>query len=238
MVKVVDARSSAPVTVRRQAGLARDLGAIDPRVVAPLPIGDELVSVVGHHLVTVLPLVKGRVPDLDDPEDAQWLGQQLGRLHASLRQVWSDLPPVASLRIGEHDFLDGDVQIIHGDPGVANFLRDGDDAHVLDLGEAGLGTPGYDVALALFSRRFDVWSRAPGARTPTDNAPDALVAGYEDAVGHPLKPSELADGERVRREALAWWIEHPDQAPVGIRSATPAWREHLARFVRDDRLRS
>jgi len=238
VVKVVDARSSEIATVRRQATLARDLAAIDPRVVAPIAIEvDDLVLVTGHHLVTVLPLVGGRAPDLDDRDDAVWLGRHLARLHASLREVSSDLGLVASLRAGAHGIVTGEEQLIHGDPGASNFLRDGDDAHVLDLGEAGLGTCAYDVSLALFSRRFEVWSRdAPDGPAPDDEAaPEALLEGYETEAGHRPGAEALAEGLGIRREALARWIDDPDQAPIGIRTATPEWRRVLARFVDHER---
>lgn len=233
-VKVVDARLSDAGMVLCQATLARDLAAIDTRVVAPIAIGGEVVLVTGHHLITVSPLVAGRAPDLDDLGDAEWLGRQLARLHSSMRRVSSELPLVASLRAGAGSLPDGDEQLIHGDPGAANFLRDGDDAHVLDLGDAGRGTPAYDVSLALFSRRFEVWSR--GWPTLADDAaPEAILYGYEQEAGHRLSSEELADGLTIRREALAWWIDHPHEAPVGIRTASPEWRGVLARFVDDER---
>lgn len=199
--------------------------------------GNDLVLVTDHHLITVLPLVGGRAPDLDDRDDAVWLGRHLARLHSSLSEVSSDLLLVASLRAGAHGREVGDGQLIHGDPGASNFLRDGDDAHVLDLGEAGLGTPAYDVSLALFSRRFEVWSRdAPDGPTLNDDAaPEALLDGYETEAGRRPGAASLEKGLRVRREALAWWIDNPDEAPIGIRSASPEWRRVLARFVEHER---
>lgn len=237
VVKVVDARWSEPEIVLRQAELAGDLAAIDPRVVAPIAIGGDLLLVIGDHLITVLPRVAGHSPDLDNERDARWLGKQLARLHLSLAQVSSDLPPVASLRVPGNNIGGAEEQLIHGDPGAANFLRDGDDAHVLDLGEAGFGTRAYDVSLALFSRRFEVWSRDARRATGSadDQAPRALIDGYEDEVGHPLSSDALLEGLRLRRGALAWWLNHLQDAPVGIRTASPEWRDHLARFVDDDR---
>ena len=237
VVKAVDGRLTPPAIVHQQAQLAADLAAIDPRVVAPLPVEGQTVLVMGHHLVTVLPFVTGHVPNLDDRTEAEWLGAQLAMLHASMRCVSADLPLVASLRVPGLS-AEGDCQLIHGDPSPANIQRNGDAAHVLDFGEAGLGTPAYDVALALFSRRFQTWRRhseGTGSNAAQDEAPRALHDGYEQASTRELNWQAVEDGLVRRREALAWWLEHLDEAPVGIRTSSAAWRATLARFVNEDR---
>ncbi len=59
-----------------------------------------------------------------------------------------------------------------------------------------------------------------------------FVDEYRSASNQSV-PDEVVDkaiGLRVK--ALGRWIDRPESAPIGIRTATPAWRDSLRAFVR------
>jgi hypothetical protein len=58
-----------------------------------------------------------------------------------------------------------------------------------------------------------------------------FVDEYRSASSQRM-PDELVDESiGLRVQALGRWIDEPESAPIGIRTATPAWRDSLRAFV-------
>lgn len=60
-----------------------------------------------------------------------------------------------------------------------------------------------------------------------------FVDEYRSASGRRVADEPVDEAIRLRVQALRRWVDHPETAPIGIRAATPAWRESLRAFVRE-----
>jgi hypothetical protein len=59
-----------------------------------------------------------------------------------------------------------------------------------------------------------------------------FVDGYRSASGHAVPDELVGRSIALRVQALGRWIDRPETAPIGIRTATPAWHDSLRAFVR------
>lgn len=58
-----------------------------------------------------------------------------------------------------------------------------------------------------------------------------FVEGYTSAAGPRLSEDSLDYFIELRVRALGSWLDNLDSAPIGIRTASPAWRATLRSFV-------
>src|SRR5688572_12790455 len=78
----------ADAAIAEEHGFARELAAAEIPVIAPfeLPRGEDLgdgpVPVFRHYRLAIYPRRGGQWPELGTPDDRQWIGRFLGRIHA------------------------------------------------------------------------------------------------------------------------------------------------------------
>lgn len=209
------------------------LAAVDPRVCAPRPIAGRLVTEVGMGadtvLVTVSDWAEGRALDAGDARDGERMGRSLATLHASMRAIDATaLPPIAALRAAPADLGLGD-QLLHGDYGHGNLRLDGDVVRVFDLDDCGRGPALFDVANAIHMARFAADQTGP--RPHADTFERSLLAGYAAGTGVTLDHEVVRRLVELRLRALLVWLDDLDRAPIGIRTASPAWHAVLRRYA-------
>ena len=96
-------------------------------------------------------------------------------------------------------------------------------------------SPSVDAATAPNLPTVREWA-AVGLRTVGDELQrdhrfrQWFVVAYERA-GRRVDNVALEASIAIRTTALSRWLDAPEQAPIGIRTATPAWRDRLRQFV-------
>ena len=155
----------------------------------------------------------------------------LATLHRSLASLSdTDLPPVAALVANPNDRL-RDGQIIHGDFAAANLILTPSGLRVIDFDECGWGSIEFELGNSLYLELFDAW-RA-GSLDRYHRFRSSFVDAYREAAAAEVDEDLVDEAIRVRASALARWLSTPADAPVGIRTASAAWRKRLHSFIDD-----
>ncbi len=234
VAKVLDAAMvRADVVVERVEAVA-ELARLDPQVCGPILVDGELVMAFESggraYLVTRYEYAAGTALDPTSADDARLMGAGLAQLHASLRGVRRRaLPIVAAL--GATDVVDdGSFQLLHGDFNHDNLRRAGGVLRVFDFDDCGYGPVAFDVANALYMVLFA--SMTTDLRVGYRSFEEAFLAGYGPLDGLGVDPRAVGHFIDVRVRALRVWLDDLGSAPIGIRTAGPAWHEVLRNFVR------
>jgi Ser/Thr protein kinase RdoA (MazF antagonist) len=231
VVKLSDSRL-VDASFHRRIDVAASLAEVNSSVVGPLPIGSNLVTVLDQWLVVAYPTMVGEPPDPTKESDVARLASTLALLHESMAQLGSvDLPLVAALRDRAADTLDwsGQPQLIHGDYSDANTLFAGDEVKVFDFDDCGYGPVEFEIGNTLYMMLFDAWTSTDMRRY--ERFRNWFVDAYRSASGRPADDQAIDSAIAIRVEALSRWLEQPELAPIGIRTATPEWRDSLRAFV-------
>lgn len=210
--------------------LLETLGRVAPGVVAPIQVDRRPVNRRAGWLIVVFPFAPGRAPDIETPSDVALMGRTLAELHRALASIPpSDIGPVAALEFVERPTVGSPPQLLHGDFSTSNLQQHDGRLRVFDFDDCGYGPVEFDVANTLYMELFDA---------VTDDRIDryqkfrtGFVAAYVSESGVDIGDDLLDECIRVRRDALRYWIEHVDQAPIGIRTSPPEWLEQLQGFV-------
>ena len=233
VIKLTDARLVDLQEFETRIGLVRDLAAIDEHAVGPIEIGPSLINHLGGWLAVAYPHVPGPSPDSEDRAEVKGLARSLAALHHSLRRLTTTrpLPLVAALRAGGPlaDALTGPVQLLHGDYSPANVLLNGDHARVIDFDDCGYGPVEFELGNTLYMVLFDA---------TLNNDPRSygrfrqwFCDSYTAEAATGLSEVDLDRSIELRRRALRHWLDHPAEAPIGVRSASPEWRRQLRTFA-------
>jgi Ser/Thr protein kinase RdoA (MazF antagonist) len=227
VAKVTDASLVDRTIFATRVDVVAELGDVDRRVCRPMPVDDRLVTEIEFggqlHLLVCYEYAHG---DAVDNSDAELMGRTLAGLHRSMAQLDRvDLPAVAALSGSTSD----EDQLIHGDFNSGNLRRRDGAVRVFDFDDCGYGPVEFDVANALYMVLFDaVTSGVPAAYSAFR---ERFVVGYRSAVVR--QPTDEALDRFIARrvEALRGWLDDLQQAPIGIRTATPEWHAVLRSFV-------
>jgi len=238
VVKLTDSRL-VDQAYRRRVEMTSVLAEMDDSVVGPLTTDAGVVAELGQWLAVVYPFVVGRTPDIRDEADVRRMATAMANLHRTLQRLAPvDLPAVAALAAAEAP-IDvagfGRRQVLHGDFSSANLMFSERQARVFDFDDCGYGPIEFEVGNTLYMVLFDAAMSSEIERYERFRA--WFVDEYRSASNQSV-PDELLDTSiGLRVQALSRWLDRPETAPIGIRTATPAWRNSLRAFVRsqDDR---
>ena len=207
-------------------------------VVAPVRLNERLVHPLGGWLVTATRFVDGTRLDSASAQDAGLMGQTLAALHRQLAEIQGfALPPVAPLRteldkpeqfeIAEPERADW--QLLHGDFSDANIIRAPDGLRIIDFDDCGYGPPVYDIANSLYMVLFDAEVHGRSDRYRAFRP--AFLDGYRQEQGSAVRTDEIDSMIDRRVDVLERWLGDLSAAPIGIRTASPAWHKTLRNFV-------
>ncbi len=234
VVKLVDSRI-ADTAFPRRIEMSSRLAEANETVVAPISSHAGLVTDLGGWLAVIYPLVEGRMPDIAAEADVRSMAQKLASLHRSLDDLDPvDLPEVAALGGTEWDAdyrVFSRPQLLHGDFSRKNLLFSDRGVRVFDFDDCGYGPIEFEVGNTLYMELFDAAMSSEPLRY--EHFRFWFVDEYRVASGRDLADESIDEAIRLRITALSRWIDQPHTAPIGIRSATPAWRESLRAFVQD-----
>ncbi len=232
VVKLTDGRLVDQAFQRRVEVMSL-LAETDDSVVGPMTTKAGRIVELGGWLAVIYPFVVGETPDVCDEADVRRMATTMAGLHRSLDQLDPvDLPAVAALveaepPTGVEGF--GRRQLLHGDFSPANLLLSDRQVRVFDFDDCGYGPIEFEVGNTLYMVLFDAAMSSEMEHYERFRA--WFVDEYRSASGHGV-PDELVEKSiGLRVQALASWIDHPESAPIGIRVATPAWRDSLRAFV-------
>lgn len=236
VVKLVDRRLADP-SFRQRVVMTAVLAECSDSVVGPIPNGEQLVADLGGWLAVIYPFVEGRSPGIDDEHDVRRAAAELAKLHRALRALEpADLPVVAALAGAAPHGIEatfGPPQLLHGDFSTKNLIFSGQRVRVIDFDDCGYGPIAFEVGNTLYMELFDAFLSADAERYERFRV--WFVDEYRAASGVAVADELIDEAIELRVSALAQWIDDPDTAPIGIRTATPAWRETLRSFVSQHR---
>ncbi len=232
VVKLTDSRL-VDQTFQRRVEVTSLLAEIDNSVVGPLATTAGVIVELGTWLAVVYPFVVGKTPDVCEEAHVRRMATTMASLHRSLQQLDPvDLPTVAA-RAGTEPSPNaagfGRRQLLHGDFSSANLLFSERQVRVFDFDDCGYGPIEFEVGNTLYMVLLDAALSSEMERYERFRA--WFVDEYRSASGNNV-PDELVDESiGLRVQALSRWIDQPESAPIGIRTATPAWRDSLRAFV-------
>ena len=228
IVKLVEA-SRADTAFSERVDVARQVAEINPAVVGPLAMGTELVVSVDRWNAVCYPYVEGTRPSIGDRYDVETMAATLATLHTSLATLTTvDLPPVAALSEMAEGSL-GQCQLIHGDYAAPNLIMTSSGLRVIDFGECGQGSVEVEIGNTLYMVLFDGWHS--GTLDGYHRFRSWFVDAYREAASLHVEDALLDEAIRARARALKQWLARPSEAPTGIRTASPVWRQQLQSFV-------
>ena len=239
VAKVLDATLVDRHELETRLAVTIALSALDGRVCRPVTHDDRMVAeitdgAVHHHYVVCFEFADGPAPDPAEPTDASLMGRELARLHMSMSQLPpTTLPLVAALRAAPPASVatDGEYQLLHGDFNASNLRKANGTVRIFDLDDCGYGPPAFDVANTLYMVLFDAVVHATPRTYSTFK--ESFVSEYADTTRYTFDAGAI-DGFIDRRVAtLAAWLDDVDHAPIGIRTASPAWHSTLRAFVHE-----
>lgn len=262
VVKLVDARHVDLEVLTTRVGMSAQLGAIDGAVCRPVDLAGRLVNQVqlddgaGLAYAVAYELAEGDPPDIARPDHATVMGRTLAGMHASMRALPRfDLPRLAAFPprsglagvaaelgvaldclpdVAEGGDL-GPGQLLHGDFNGTNVRIDGPtgrhSVRVFDFDDCGYGPVELDVALALYMVLFGTTTGSTPVAYTTFRT--GFLGAYRARAAVDLPDATLDGLITLRVLALASWLQHPETAPAGIRTASADWRRSLRRFVDD-----
>ncbi len=232
VVKLTDSRL-VDRAFERRVEVTSLLAEMNDSVVGPVVTKAGLIVELGAWLAVVYPYVAGETPDVGDEADVQRMATTLAGLHRSLDQLDPvDVPTMAALAEAEPRTVGGfgRPQLLHGDFSHTNLLFSDRHSRVFDFDDCGYGPIEFEVGNTLYMVLFDAAMSSTMDRY--ERFRGWFLDEYRSASGHDV-PDELVETSiALRVQALGRWIEHPESAPIGIRTATPAWRDSLRGFVR------
>lgn len=231
-IKLID-RRFVDSAFEQRLGLVDALAATNHDVVGPLPFSSGLMTAeYGGWLITMYPFISGRKPSIEAEADVRAMAAALVRLHRSLAEFDpATLPIVRPLRdVGLPPELTGASQLLHGDFSDANTILNGDQAHVIDFDGCGHGPVEYEIGDTLYMALFDATISDDAIRY--ERFHEWFVDEYRQTSGRTVPDIALDAAIRLRVQALERWLDHPETAPVGVRSASPEWHEALRSFIR------
>ena len=215
--------------------MVADLAGLDPRVCSPLAKDGSYVLDVDvdgtTKLGTLFELAEGEAPDNASSTDAQLMGAELSKLHASLQSLPEyKIPLVPALAAVGFEPGNAPLQLVHGDFSSQNLRKTEGSVRIFDFDDSGYGTREFDVANSLYLVLFEavVNDRYSDYR----DFKEAFVEGYRiDSAAAPLDLEALPAFIDLRVNALETWLAEPRTAPAGIRTATSQWRYTLGQFA-------
>lgn len=228
VVKFIEASDNDGL-IRTRVELTRRLTELNPAVVGPIDMGFGLVAEIDPWQVICYPFVAGTEPNPSDQDEVEAMAVTLAALHRSLATLTEfDLPPVRALQAApEHALHHG--QIIHGDYASANLIVTPDGIRVIDFADCGRGTVELEIGNSLYMVLFDAWHNNNSEIYHRFRS--GFIDSYQMVASHELDHTAVDDAIEMRTEALRGWLADPNQAPAGIRAASPEWRERLEVFV-------
>lgn len=229
-LKLTDGRLTDRTLLAERMRVAETLADDIAAAVAPARIHGELVLSVGDWLVTATPFIDGDQVDITTTPEAHLMGRTLAALHDALARlpVFS-VPPVAPLRLNQNDTDRSGWQLLHGDFSDQNIVATSDGLRVFDFDDCGYGPAAYDLANSLYMVLFD--AEVSGRSDRYEAFRPAFLEGYADAIGTAPDIGVVDSLIGTRIETLGHWLDDLDNAPIGIRTSSPEWRETLAAFV-------
>lgn len=228
IVKLIETGHGDAFT-RKRVEVAAELAEINPTVVGPIMLESGLVTEIERWQVVCYPYVEGTPPDTARRADVEAMAATLASLHRSMAALAHvDLPPVMALR-GQTGHRMVHEQIIHGDYASANLINTPTGLRIIDFADCGFGSVEFDVGNSLYMARFDAWHGGSPGRY--DRFRSWFVDAYHIAASTDFDAAVVDEAIQVRVNALGRWLADPDQAPTGIRTASPAWRAKLRSFV-------
>ena len=238
VVKLTDSRL-VDQAFQRRVEMTSLLAEMDDSVVGPVTTKAGLIIELGAWLAVVYPFVVGETPDVSAETDVRRMATTMASLHRSLDQLAPvDLPAVAALAKAEpltEVSRFGKRQLLHGDFSSANLLFLDRQARVFDFDDCGYGPIEFEVGNTLYMMLFDAAMSSEVERYERFRA--WFVDEYRSASGNSVPDELLEKSIGLRVQALGRWIDRPESAPIGIRTATPAWRDSLRAFVRSQHAR-
>jgi Ser/Thr protein kinase RdoA (MazF antagonist) len=189
-----------------------------------------------QHFAACFEFALGTEPDPARAADAARMGAALSNLHVAMSQLQAfPLPVVSALRAVSADDAPaaGAHQMLHGDFNASNLRQTGDVVRIFDLDDCGYGPPAFDVANALYMVLFDTVTH--GTVETYETFRRSFVDGYVGASDQRLPEEVLDRFIDLRVRALGSWLDDVDNSPIGIRTASRAWRATLRSFVTDYR---
>ncbi len=233
VVKLTDSRL-VDQAHRRRVEMTSLVAEMNDSVVGPLTTASGVIAELGQWFAVVYPFVVGRTPDVCEEADVRQMATTMASLHRTLQQLEPvDLPPVSALAAAEGP-LDaagfGRPQVLHGDFSSANLLFSERQARVFDFDDCGYGPIEFEVGNTLYMVLFDAAMSSEMERYERFRV--WFLDEYRSASNQSV-PDEVVDTSiALRVQALDRWIDRPESAPIGIRTATRAWRGSLRAFVR------
>jgi Ser/Thr protein kinase RdoA (MazF antagonist) len=234
VAKVLDAALVDAHAVAARVDAVAELAELDPRVCRPIRIGGSLVNVIADDvgrpaLLVCSEFAEGVAFDVANPADAELMGETLAGLHRSLARIARrGIPEVAALRAVPSD-LNEEFQLLHGDFNSENLRRAGSTVRVFDFEDCGYGPRSFEIANALYMVLFTATIEAEAERYRTFEG--AFLGGYEGEAAHEVDRRAVEQLIDLRVHALECWLDDLPTAPIGIRTATPQWRQTLRSFV-------
>ncbi len=222
LLKTVDGEST---TINR-AEFTRRLAAINESVVGPT----DIVATTNGWTAVCYPYVEGVRPDVDSRHDVEAMAATLAGLHDSMSACEPrGLPLVPGLITAAHDNPLAQGHVIHGDYATANLIKTTDGLRVIDFDDCGQGSVEFELGNTLYMERFDAWNSGRPERY--EQFRTWFVDAYRSASGS-AGDDELIDAAiGVRTAALQRWLDHPADAPPGVRYSPPEWKHHLRTFL-------
>jgi Ser/Thr protein kinase RdoA (MazF antagonist) len=228
IVKVIEA-GQGDAALRERVEVTHQLAQINPSVVGPMVHGTGLVVTINQWHAVCYPYIEGTRPDTTVQADVETMAETLAALHDSLATLTEiTLPPVAALK-GMPDGTLGEGQLIHGDYAAANLITTTSGLKVIDFDECGQGSIEFEIGNALYMALFDAWRT--GEHDGYHRFRLWFVDTYRRAASFDVDEALLDEAIQVRARALKNWLAAPGEAPIGIRTASPAWRRQLQTFV-------
>ena len=206
------------------------LAQLDSSVVAPRRVRGHLLQQQAGWLIAVFPFAEGEPPDINQPADVSLMGRTLANLHRALASVPpTDIGQVAALKVTTRSPPGSPPQLLHGDFSTSNLPHHDGALRVFDVDDCGYGPVEFDVANTLYMELFDAVRNNRRARYTAFRA--SFVDAYASESRRNIDDNALDELIEVRRDALSYWIDHLDHAPIGIRTSPPEWLEQLRSLV-------
>lgn len=109
------------------------------------------------------------------------------------------------------------------------MLFDGDRTRVIDFDDCGYGPVEFELGNTLYMVLFDA---------TLNNDPRSyerfrqwFCDSYAAEAARVISEVDLDRSIELRRSALRYWLDHPAEAPIGIRSASTEWHRQLRIFA-------
>ena len=233
VIKLIDGEQADRTDALARLKVRDRVAAYDDRVVPLVPLAGQKVNRIDNCYVIASPKIDGRFLDITNRPDVERMGRALARLHQSLRLVHVELPPVAALNIESlGEGLKENHQLLHGDFFSSNLLLDQAGLlWIFDFDDCGYGPVEFELGNSLFMALFGT---SASLNQPSDDYYQFrhwLLGAYRASAEHAVSELLVNEAVQVRSDALRYWLHHLDEAPIGIRNASPSWHRHLRAFA-------